>query len=68
MIQQDGVKQWYEAKKAKNPADRREAKRALIGVMRKLALALYQVGACGKQFEVSLLFPGSVSSSQAKAA
>mgnify|MGYP002526256226 FL=1 len=68
MIQQDGVKQWYEAKKAKNPAERHEAKRGLIGVMRKRALALYQVGACDKQFEVSLLFPGSVGSSQTKAA
>ncbi len=34
----------------------REAKRAVVGVMRKLVLALYQVGAKGATFEVGRLF------------
>jgi transposase len=68
LVQQHGVKQWYEVKKAKKPDDRFEAMRALIGVMRKLALALYQVGACGKQFDVCLLFPGSAGLSPTQAA
>lgn len=68
LIQQADVKQWYEAKKAKRPDDPIEVMRALVGVMRKLALALYQVGASGQAFDASLLFPGSASSSQTKAA
>jgi len=68
MIKEPDVKRWFEAKKAKNSADPLEAMRALVGVMRKLALALYQVGACGQEFDVSLLFPGSAGSSQTKAA
>jgi transposase len=68
LVQQPDVKQWYEAKKAKRPDDPLEVMRALVGVMRKLALALYQVGACGQEFDASLLFPGSDSSSRTKAA
>jgi transposase len=51
----EGVRQWYQAKKAK---DGREVKRALVAVMRKLALALYQVGARGAEFDPGRLFPG----------
>lgn len=46
------VRKWYEAKKAR---DNQEAKRGLVGVMRKLALALYNVGK-GQTFEQDKLF------------
>jgi transposase len=55
LVQQGGVRRWYEAKKAR---DGQEAKRALVGVMRKLALALYRV-AQGEPFVASRLFPGT---------
>lgn len=48
-----GVREWYEAKKQR---DGQKAKRALVAVMRKLALALYQVGAKGATFEAGRLF------------
>jgi transposase len=51
-----GVREWYQAKKSR---DGQEAKGALVGVMRKLVLALYQVGAKGATFEVGRLFPGA---------
>jgi transposase len=56
LVQRVGVRPWYEAKKARNPA---EAKRALVAVMRKLALALYQVGVHGEAFEPRRLFAGT---------
>ncbi len=62
------MKRWYEAKKGKKSDDPLEAMRALVGVMRKLALALYQVGASGQEFDAWLLFPGSGGSCQTKAA
>ena len=68
LIQQPAVKRWYEAKKGKKSDDPLEAMRALVGVMRKLALALYQVGVNGQEFDSSLLFPGSDGSCQTKAA
>ncbi len=49
------MKEWYDQKKAKDDGG---AKRALVGVMRKLALALYQIGACGQSFDAGHLFPG----------
>jgi transposase len=49
------VQRWYQQKKSK---DGNGAKRALIGVMRKLALALYEVGAKGQTFDARRLFPG----------
>ena len=55
LVKRAGVRQGYEAKKGR---DGQEAKRAVVGVMRKLALALYQVGAKGATFEPSRLFPG----------
>lgn len=55
MVKQAGVQQWYEAKKER---DGQEAKGAVVAVMRKLVLALYQVGAKGATFEVGRLFPG----------
>jgi transposase len=53
LVKEAGVRQWYEAKKER---DAQEAKRGLVGVMRKLALALYQVGARGATFEAGRLF------------
>lgn len=55
MIAQSPVSRWYRRKRAK---DGEGAKRAVIGVMRKLAMALYAVGATGASFEASRLFPG----------
>ena len=45
----------YRQKKSK---DGEQAKRALIGVMRRLALALYAVGANSQTFDAWRLFPG----------
>lgn len=53
LVKAAGVQQWYQAKKAK---DGHEARRALVGVMRKLTLALYQVGAHGARFHPRRLF------------
>jgi transposase len=53
LVQTCGVRRWYEAKKAQNP---QAAKRALVAVMRKLALALYQVGVQGEAFDARRLF------------
>lgn len=55
LVQQAGVSQWYQAKKAK---DGNEAKRALVAVMRKLALALHGVAVHGTTFSAARLFPG----------
>lgn len=53
-VQQGGVSQWYHAKKAR---DGQKAKRALVGVMRRLALALHAVVIHGEAFVVGRLFP-----------
>jgi transposase len=55
LAKQAGVRAWYQAKKSR---DGQQAKGALVGVMRKLVLALYQVGAKGASFERGRLFPG----------
>jgi transposase len=57
LVKRAGVRDWYQAKKSR---DRQQAKRALVAVMRKLVLALYQVGARGATFEAGRLFPGAV--------
>jgi transposase len=59
LVKQAGVRAWYQAKKAR---DGQEAKRAVVGVMRKLALALYRVGVGSASFEASQLFPGQAAS------
>lgn len=56
LVAKEPVGKWYWRKKSK---DGEEAKRALIGVMRKLALALYEVGAHGQAFDAWRLFPGA---------
>jgi transposase len=55
LCKQAGVREWYQAKKHR---DGEEAKKAVVAVMRKLVLALYQVGAKGATFEVGRLFAG----------
>jgi transposase len=55
LVKQAGLRAWYQAKKAR---DGQRAKGALVGVMRRLALALYAVGAQGAKFELGRLFPG----------
>ena len=57
LIRQSGVSRWYQAKKAR---DGNGAKRAVVAVMRKLALALYRVGAKGDAFEAARLFRGVI--------
>ena len=54
-VRQEPVRSWYLRQKA----DRRgAAKPALIGVMRKLALALYRVGGRGEAFDPTQLYQG----------
>lgn len=55
-VQAAGLRGWYQAKKARDGA---EAKRALVAIMRKLALALYRVAVTPEEpFELAKLFPG----------
>jgi transposase len=53
LVQQCGVRPWYEAKKARSEDD---ARRAVVAVMRKLALALYHVGVNNEEFNARRLF------------
>jgi len=55
LSQEPDAGRWYEAKKAK---DQDRGTGALIGITRKLALALYSVGVYGEEFEAWRLFPG----------
>ena len=49
------VRPWYLRKKQR---DADEAGRALVAIMRRLGLALYNVGARGESFDPKRLFPG----------
>lgn len=49
------VRLWYETKKRKDGGDPQPA---LTAIMRRLALALYQVGAKEAEFDATRLFPG----------
>lgn len=51
-----GVKRWVAGKRQR---DGGRAKRAVIGVMRRLAIAAYRVGADGVAFDAERLFGGS---------
>jgi hypothetical protein len=53
LVKKAGVQRWYEAKKAR---DGHEARRALVAVMRKLALALYHIGSEGTRWDARRLF------------
>jgi transposase len=52
-LRQEPVRSWYVRQKA---ARRGQGKPAVIGVMRKLALALYHVGGCGAVFDQKKLY------------
>jgi transposase len=52
-VQKEPARSWYVHQKAQR---RGEGKPALIGVMRKLALALYQVGGRGEPFDRNQLY------------
>lgn len=58
--QDPAVKPWYESKKHRENG---RGSKALVAIMRKLALALYQVGARGAKYESRKLFPGAPSKS-----
>jgi transposase len=53
LVQTCGVRPWYEAKKARAEED---ARRAVVAVMRKLALALHHVGVHNEEFQPRRLF------------
>lgn len=55
LVKQAGVKQWYQQKKQR---DGNRGMRALVGIMRRVGLAVWHVGACGEVFEAERLFPG----------
>jgi transposase len=55
LIRREGVRDWYRAKKEQGP---RATGKALVGVMRKLALGLHRVAVTGEAFEPRRLFPG----------
>jgi transposase len=62
LVQKAGVRPWYEAKKARDPG---AAKRVLVALMRKLAMALYQVGVHQQAFDPRRLFAKVVGQGQA---
>jgi transposase len=53
-VQRPAIRRWYEAQRQREPS----ARRALVGVMRRLALALHRVGVEGVAFDPWRLFPG----------
>jgi transposase len=61
-VQTPPARSWYEGKKAR---DKDRGKGALIAVMRKLALALWTVGAREETFQEWRLFPGRSSARKA---
>ena len=65
LSQAPDVRRWYEAKKSK---DRDRGTGALIGIARKLALALYSVGVYDEPFEEWRLFPGRSLSRKSRSA
>jgi transposase len=57
LVRKAAVERWYRVKKAR---DGQTAGRALVGVMRRLSLALYAVGCHQSPFEPRRLFPGEL--------
>src|SRR5205807_2009130 len=53
LIRREGVADWYRARKQQGTVAKRKA---LVGIMRKLAVALYRVGVDGVAFEARKLF------------
>jgi hypothetical protein len=64
LVQKAGVEHWYQAKKAR---DAQKAKRALVGVMRRIPLALHRVSVHGETFDARRLFPAEALGSPATA-
>jgi transposase len=64
LIKHSGVQRWYRQKLRR---DGQTAKKALVGVMRKLVLALYQVGVNGAEFDSRRLFPGEATAKKVAA-
>lgn len=58
LVQRAGVRSWRQAKKARDPE---AAKRVLMALMRKLALALYHVAVHDQEFDPRRLFARVVS-------
>lgn len=61
-MRHEPVRSWYLRQKAQR---RGRAKPALIGVMRKLALALYRVGGRGEPFDRTRLYQSLLAGSTA---
>jgi transposase len=61
-VRQEPVRSWYVRQKAQR---RGAAKPALVGVMRKLALALYRVGGRGEPFDRTQLYANLTADSMA---
>jgi transposase len=55
-IRGEGVRQWYQRKCHRDDAGGRVRNKAVVAVMRKLALACWQCGACGAAFDARRLF------------
>ena len=55
LLRQEGVRAWYRRRKERGAL---AARKALVGVMRKLPLALYRVAVAGVPFEAKKLFAG----------
>jgi transposase len=55
LLRETEVRGWFEAKKAR---DAGRGGKALVGVMRKLAVALYRVAVDGVAFDAAKMFPG----------
>ncbi len=53
LVQRSEVRPWYEAKKARN---KDAARKVVVAVMRKLALALYHIGVKGEELQPRRLF------------
>ena len=64
MVQKPSVAEWYEVKKGQRP---KGGKRALIAVMRKLALGLYVLGVGEDSFDARRLFSPTVKHSRREA-
>jgi transposase len=55
-LREPAVKRWFECKKRR---DGGKGNKAVVGVMRRLALAAYHVGKNGVKFDPARLFPGA---------
>ena len=62
-LKEPAVKRWVERKKQR---DGGKGSKAVVGVMRRLALAAYHVGKHGEAFDPERLFPGVKPTSKAK--